>query len=438
MFKWLKPYMPRGLYSRAALILLLPVVSLQIIVSVVFLQRHFEDVTRQMTRSVALELSYLSEGLAPPESRGRARALAEALDYQLTSDLVATPTRRAFYDFSGRIVEQELRAALPGIAAIDLCGTGSGCAIRNVLVQLDLPEGPQTLIFDRERVSASNPHQLLVIMAVLGTAMTLISYLYLRNQLRPITRLAAAASAFGRGQTMPYSPSGALEVRAAGMAFLDMRARIERQAQARTMMLSGVSHDLRTPLTRLRLGLSLLDPQEAAPMEQDLLDMERMLDAFLDFARGDASEVPEPTDLGKLLHEVAAAQGLGGPAVELGHILLPDKPVRLRPLAIRRALDNLISNARRHGGHVRLSAQSFERALVLTVEDDGPGIPSEQRAEAVRPFSQLDPARNQNRGSGVGLGLAIVSDIARTHGGTLRLDQSADLGGLRADLVVPL
>ncbi|WP_420859033.1 ATP-binding protein [Marivivens marinus] len=438
VFQWLKRYMPRGLYGRAALILVFPVVMLQLIVSLVFIQRHFEGVTEIMSRAVVQEITFLLDEMAaaPDSAAARAEAgrIAEALDFELAFDAApdAVVAARPFYDLSGRVMLDIFSAAIPGLGPTDLSN------FREVHILLDTPEGPAVLTFGRSRVSASNPHQLIVIMVVMGALMTLIAYFFLRNQLRPIKRMADAAADYGKGRVVPYTPSGAVEVRAAGMAFLEMRARIERQTQARTMMLSGISHDLRTPLTRLRLGLSMMDEEEAEPMVRDVADMERLVDAFLDYGREDAADAPEPTDPVAFLRQVAGDSARAGRAVDLGQIdgIEEGAQVMLRPMALRRALENLIGNGLRYGGKVRLSLTASDRTLRFRVEDNGPGIPADQRDEAMRPFTRLDPARNQNRGTGVGLGLAIVADIARLHGGTLRLGESADMGGLCADIVV--
>ena len=438
IFRWLKQFMPRSLYGRAALILVLPVVVLQLVISVGFIQRHFEDVTRQMTRSVLVELRYLVETVAQagPEAQAQARALGDPLALRTTIPAPMVPAGDfvRFYDLSGRVVIDTLRDGLPMLGPVVMTDN------KLVTLWLQMPEGMMAVEFDRARVSASNPHQLLVLIIVLGALMTLIAYVFLRNQLRPIKRMAAAAAEFGKGRIVPYHPTGATEVRAAGAAFLDMRNRIERQTQARTMMLSGVSHDLRTPLTRLRLGLSLLDEAEAAPLRRDVDDMQRLLDAFLEFARGDAGDALEDVDPLALITQVVEDARRAGQAAQLAPVTQPEAAaaphVKLRPMAVRRALENLIGNALRYGSKAEVGLVVSDRMIRISVEDDGPGIPADQREEAIRPFARLDPARNQDRGTGVGLGLAIVSDIARAHGGVLRLGDSARLGGLRADLVL--
>ncbi|MCI5109825.1 MAG: ATP-binding protein [Marivita sp.] len=428
-FDWLKRYMPRGLYGRAALILLLPVVTLQLVVSVVFVQRHFEGVTEQMSREIARQINTaLDPGLG--EDPGIADALS--LDFLPTTraDIPETDLRR-WYDFSGIVVIRTLRAYVIGFERAHLVDDWT------VLVWVEREDGPLTLIeFDRGRASASNPHQLLVNMVVFGALLTVIAYLYLRNQLRPITRLAQASEAFGRGRHVPYSPSGAVEVRAAGHAFLDMRARIERQIEQRTMMLSGISHDLRTPLTRLRLAVSMLDDADREPLERDIDDMQKLIDAFLDFARGNADNIqPEPTEIPDFVQQVVDDCVRSGTPVRLVEASGTGR-VMLRQMAMRRALENLIGNAERYASRCEVSVALTDKSLRIRIEDDGPGIAIDQRDVAVRPFVRLDPARNQDKGSGVGLGLAIAADIARAHGGVLRLGESESLGGLRADIVI--
>ncbi|AGI68141.1 histidine kinase [Octadecabacter antarcticus 307] len=434
-FDWLKHYLPRSLYGRAALILILPIITLQLTVTLVFIQRHFEGVTEQMTRTVVLDLQYLLDRVNAAPDLATAQSIegvvADPLQLVMTLPANAMPQTgvRRWFDFSGRVVEHTLQARIDGLGPVVLSDD------RRVELWFETAHGPMMIEFRRNRVSASNPHQLLVWMVVLGVFMTVIAYIFLRNQLRPIKRLAAASTEYGRGRVVTYHPSGANEVRAAGHAFLDMRNRIERQTQTRTMMLSGVSHDLRTPLTRLRLGLGLLDGDEIEPLVRDVDDMQRLLDAFLDFARGDAqgdAELVDPIDLSAVI--LADAHRMGQ-AVSAGE-MAGDGDVALRPLAIRRAVENLIGNALRYGGEARLSVIVTPRAVVFCVEDNGQGIPPDQREDAVRPFTRLDPARNQDRGSGVGLGLAIVEDIARAHGGTLRLGESDDLGGLKAEIVL--
>ena len=438
-FVWLKRYMPRGIYGRAALILLLPVVILQLVMTVIFAQRNYEGVTNQMTDTVLREVELVMQVVDDAPSAAAVPATVQdrlaALDMGVTpvsASEVPTRNRMSWYDYSGRVMVARFDEYLPSFLSLDLTRpTGVHLYVQSRF-------GPLDLQFERRRISAQNPHQLFVYTFSFGFFMTLISFVYLRNQLRPIKRLARAAEAFGRGRHVPYTPTGAVEVRAAGAAFVDMRARIERQIEQRTLMLSGVSHDLRTPLTRMRLGLSMIDEDDAEPLLQDVDDMQGMLDAFLDFAKGTAEGEAEPLDPHALMQTAVEDAQRAGRNVTL----LPPEgdgtgTVRLRRMAILRAVDNLISNGVRYGARAEVSVLLTDKTLRIRVEDDGPGIPEDRRIEAVRPFSRLDPARNQNSGSGgVGLGLAIATDIARAHGGVLRLGSSDTLGGLRADIVI--
>lgn len=424
--------MPRGLYGRAALILLLPIVTLQVVVSIAFIQRHFTDVTRQMTRGVMVEVGLIVNEYQrdPTEAMRIARALGIRLDDNLPASDLPLSQGLAFYDLSGGIAADELEQGLSDMVAVEFT------QMRGVSIWLTQGEDLLRLEIPRRRVSASNPHQFLVLMGVAGGVMTLIAYFFLRNQLRPITRLGRAAEAFGKGHSVPYRPGGAYEVRAAGKAFLEMRARIERQAQSRTLLLSGVSHDLRTPLTRMRLGLSLIDDPEAEDLRRDVDDMQRMVDAFLDMVRGEAMDAVESVDIEALLAQIAQDVRRMGREIILIRPEGEVTPLSVRPLTLRRAIENLVNNALRYGHVARVSLVFGVKTLRITVEDDGPGIPPDQREEVMRPFVRLDPSRNQNAGAGVGLGLSIAADAARAHGGSLRLGHSEALGGLRADLLI--
>ena len=350
MFKWIKQYMPKRLYWRAAFILLFPVIFLQLIVSFVIIKRHFEGVTEQMTRTVASQIELLATRVENAEIE-TAIVLSKALNMELVKidhgGLIEIDKRR-FYDVSGLVVIREL-SALKWVQGVDLLDDDY------VTINLKLADMGFLLRLARARVSASNPHQLIVNMVVFGAFFTLIAFIYLRNQLRPITRLASAAEAFGRGQTVPCSESGAIEVKAAGNAFLEMRNRIERHIEQRTMILSGVSHDLRTPLTRLKLGISLLDITDKEPLERDLEEMGRMLDEFLTFAKAQDNEKSNF----ELLSVSRVLQGLEADYKRSNAILQIEETkdtgfYLMRPSLIRRALDNIIGNALRYGNLANL------------------------------------------------------------------------------------
>lgn len=424
--------MPKRLYWRAAFILLFPVIFLQLIVSVVIIKRHFEGVTEQMTGTVASQIKLIASTVEAAEIDA-AIGLSEALDMKLLaieSDSSIGLNSKRFYDVSGIVVIRELYK-LKWVQNVDLLDDDY------VTVTLRLADTIFQLQFDRARVSASNPHQLIVNMVVFGAFFSLIAFMYLRNQLRPITRLAAAAEAFGRGQTVPYTASGAIEVKAAGNAFLEMRNRIERHIEQRTMILSGVSHDLRTPLTRLKLGISLLDSDDKEPLERDLEEMRLMLDEFLTFAKAQDNEQSnfELLTVSSILDSLKDDYQRSNAKLQVANNITTGSYF-MRPSLIRRALDNIIGNALRYGTLANLKVTVDNDYINFIVEDDGPGIPAEMRPEALKPFSRLDPARNQDKGMGVGLGLPIASDIAQAHGGSLRLLKSDKYGGLRAEFKI--
>ena len=435
-FQWLKRFMPRSLYGRAALILILPVVTVQLVVSIVFIKRHFEGVTEQMTRVAALEVRLILNNVNAAQTRLAALRRVEPLRQSLEIDLQFLDLAPEPYinqwrsiDLTGSFVIKKLLAKIPDLRSISLPDSNRA----ELLAETKF--GTLQITLERQRLSASNAHQLLVNMVFFGILMTVIASIYLRNQLRPVTKLARAAEAFGRGHHVDYAPGGAIEVRAAGNAFLDMRSRIERHIEQRTMMLSSVSHDLRTPLTRLKLGLSLLDDKDREPLERDVEDMRRLLEGFLDFARGAAEDDSEDTEPQKLLEMIVADANRAGKAVTLGESH-GTGTLMLRHLAMRRGVENLIENAVRYGNNVVVSYVLSQKSLCISIEDAGPGIPAEMREEALKPFTRLDPSRNQDKGSGVGLGLAITADIARAQGGILRLGTSETLGGLKADIVI--
>lgn len=449
--RFLNSFVPVGLYGRAALILLLPVVSLLMVASYVVIERHYEGMTRQMTDSFARTVAHVVTQLDAAPDAGAAAAEAQILGAAFALDIALDepPTgldaghRPGFFDLSGRMVVAQLRARLDGLLAIRLDGN-------DVLLWLESRHGAVRMGFRAHQVSPRNPHQLLVVVLFSGALLGAVGFVFLKNQMRPIRRLALAAEAFGRGQSLPYRPSGAREVRAAGHAFLEMRARIERHIEQRTLMLSGVSHDLRTPLTRMRLALSMMEGEpEVAALLEDVAQMEALIDRFLDFARFEAGEEESMTDLRALVAERVARAGQGGRRRATlidqsgdgadAPLVLP-----LRRQLFARALDNLIDNALRHARHAEIRIEAAPAVVQVLVEDDGPGIPPEARDAAMRPFVRLDEARGAGKGAGaassglgVGLGLAIAQDAMRSHGGRLELGESARLGGLMARLMLP-
>ncbi|HVB90062.1 MAG TPA: ATP-binding protein, partial [Beijerinckiaceae bacterium] len=304
-----------------------------------------------------------------------------------------------------------------------------------VEIRVKLDHSVMRILAPRNAAYASNSQIFFIWMIGASLVLLTVSISFLRNQIRPILQLAGAAEAFGKGRDPEFRPRGAREVRQAGYAFVEMKRRIERAMDQRTAMLNGVSHDLRTILTRFKLSLALLgEGAEQDALQKDVEEMQRMLEAYLAFARGDGGESAAPTDIRALLDELKADAERQGHATRIE--VLGETTVTVRPDAFKRCLANLVCNAQRHGDRIAIEAAGDQRFLTIHVDDDGPGVPPEAREDVFRPFFRLDEARNQDEG-GTGLGLAIARDIARSHGGDIQLATSP-LGGLRASVRVPM
>ncbi len=438
----LKRYMPKSLFGRAILILVAPIVLLQAVVALVFIQRHYDGVTAQMAGAVARELNYAIDRVeqAPP-TEDLAPILAqmsEPLGFTMGLDegeRVEFAELRAFYDVTGGVIEETLKDRVKRPLAVDLLS-------REKLVdtRVTTTRGVLRVLIPRRRMNAANPHLLFVWMGASAILLTGIAIAFLRNQVRPIRELAKSAQAFGRGRSVPFRPGGAEEVRRAGAAFLDMRNRIERHVDQRTRMLSNVSHDLKTPLTRMKLALAVAEETpELSELGRDVDEMEHMLAAFLAFARGEEGEASGPASPVDLAEEVASDARRRGTEISVfSHVETPENmKIDMRRRALKRGLTNLVQNAGAYGGTVALSVRITKRFVEFVVEDDGPGIPEDKREEVLKPFTRLDEARNQNKVSGTGLGLSIALDIARGHGGSLKLGQSERMGGLSATMLLP-
>ncbi len=433
--------LPASFYGRAVLILIIPIIVIQIVLSVVFIQRHYERVTAQMTTNILRDIHFLTARLnQTPEPEATLAEFADLIDIlqieimlpEQASPIPAPPFVPRF-DLAGREIIRVLEKELPSLVAADLI-TRSG----DLRMWVRSNHGVLELRLPRRLVTTSNPHQLLVIVFLASALMTLIAFQFLRLQIRPIRRLGAAAEAYGRGERVALRASGAREIRAAAHAFIDMRNRIERQRAQQKIMLSGVSHDMRTPLTRMRLILSMMpEDDDRAALEAEIADLDKRLTGFLDFTRGQMTENMTKTDPGALVEDLVARYQSAGYALTLRRAV--DLPASLMadPDALSRALDNLISNALRHGQQADIHMDVAQGHLRISVDDDGPGIAPEDRERACEPFVRLDEARNADSG-GLGLGLAIVSEVARAHGGKLELARSPTRGGLRAILQLPL
>ena len=441
----LKKYLPTGLLGRAILILLFPIVLIEIIIGIAFIQRHFEQVTDQMSEGIALEIIFIRKelerniqiGTPPNDLRTIVPKLGESFGFNTkftpNSDL-SLKNNVAFYDLSGKTFVKNINQKLGEISSFDLSDP------RTVKIQTLVSSGRLDLIISRKRISASNPHQLLVLMILATILLVLLSLIILKNQIRPIGKLAKAAEAFGKGQFINFKPGGSNEVRRAGVAFLAMRARIERQIKQRTQMLSGVSHDLRTPLTRLKLSLTLeKESQEVRDMLEDVNSMEAMLDEFLEFSKVSKKEDTKRILIVDFLNRLIAKNKKHFKNIELNITAPLDRSFQIdgRENGLSRGIQNILDNAMTFGKKVQVIASKDTNNFIIQIEDNGPGIIQEHYDQALRPFSRLDQARNQNNHSGVGLGLTITTDIIRSHGGTVSLYRSEDYGGLGVKMRIP-
>lgn len=430
-------YLPKGLYARSILIVVMPILILQGVVAYVFMERHWQMVTRRLSSAVVRDVAAIIETIDtyPQDARFSEITRIAAETYGLTiSVLPAAPLPdagpRPFFSLLDTALTRELSRQIDRPYWIDTLGDSDLVEIR---VALD--DNVLRVFAPRSRAYASNSFIFLLWMGGTSLVLITIALLFLRNQIKPILTLAHAAEQFGKGRpAADFRPRGAREVRQAAQAFVDMRERIERQVEQRTTMLSGVSHDLRTVLTRFKLELAMLeDTPNTEALRADVDEMSRMLEDYLAFAQGDAGETTAIVNLPALLEEIAETARRDGDIVETAFEGEPE--ALLRALGFRRCVANLVGNAGRHGDHIALKARHAGGWLTVTIDDDGPGIPPDQREAVFKPFYRLDSGRNVDSG-GSGLGLAISRDIAMSHGGDVILADSP-LGGLRAVLMIP-
>jgi two-component system, OmpR family, osmolarity sensor histidine kinase EnvZ len=436
--EWLKSLMPKGLYARSLLIIIVPMVVLQSVVAFMFMDRQWSLVTRYLSSAITQEISALIDVYKTyPQGADRAqlRRIAQerlglVVDF-LPQTQLPPPGPKPFFSQLDGALSDEIRKQIGLPFWIDTVGRSSIVEIR-----IKLDDTVMRVFARRADVYDRNSWMFLIWMVVTSLVVLAVAILFLRNQIRPIVRLADAAEAFGKGREVAnFRPRGAREVRRAAAAFLEMKARIERAIEQRTTMLAGVSHDLRTVLTRFKLELALLGPTpETEAIKKDVDEMAGMLEAYLAFARGDSAEPSAPTDMAVLLGELKLDTERHGQRASVAYHGEPE--VTVRPAAFKRCLANLVSNAARFASTIAITGHRDHRWLTVTVDDDGPGIPLQLREDVFKPFLRLDDARNQDEG-GTGLGLAIARDIARSHGGDITLGDSP-LGGLRATVRVPV
>jgi two-component system osmolarity sensor histidine kinase EnvZ len=402
----------------------------------IFYDRHWETVSYRLSADVAGDIAMVIDVVEPtasdPELSAQLRHASDMteLDFTLRSGALLPEAGPA----SGTTLEKQLGRALTRRVQRPFRIDDVSCD-RCVLVDVQLDTGVLTVNIPRGRLFTATTYIFILWMVGSSLVLLAIATVFLRNQVKSLRRLAAAAEEFGKGRPVSFTkPEGALEVRQAGAAFLRMRERIDRQIRQRTEMLAGVSHDLRTPLTRMKLALALIGEDSAvAELKSDVAEMERLVNLYLDFARGEGTETIVATNIALLIEDVAAAAERQGAALTLARI--DELVLPVRPNALRRCLSNLIANARHYGHRVWVSILPVEDGIDILIDDDGPGIPPAERERVFQPFIRLDTSRNPSTG-GVGLGLTIARDVARSHGGDVRLETSRH-GGLRARVHLP-
>ena len=433
--------MPKGLYARALIIIIAPIVVLEGVIAFVFMERHWQNVTRRLSETTARDIAALIDIYDGSPATKYDDIIRIARDRLNLSMQIMPPgdlpeaRQKPFFDLLDRALSREISRHVQRPFWIDTVGQS-----RHVEIRVQHSDSILRFLAVRTQTYASNSHIFLLWMVGSSVILLTVAILFLRNQIRPILRLAEAADDFGKGRAIAddLEPRGAREVRQAAAAFLEMRDRIRQHVDQRTTMLAGVSHDLRTVLTRFKLELAFMgETPEVQSLKSDVDEMQHMLEDYLAFARGDGGEEAKLTNLTELLEEIHEEAQVYGTAIELkfrkrrGDVILP-----LKRQAFKRAITNLVSNAVRYGDQIVIRVATEGQWLRIEVDDNGPGIPASERANVFKPFYRIDRSRNQDDGNS-GLGLAIARDIAKSHGGDITLGESS-MGGLRAIISVPL
>jgi two-component system osmolarity sensor histidine kinase EnvZ len=441
--KVISGWAPQGLYSRTIIIIAAPLVLLQSILAFVFMERHWQEVTQRLSNATVRDIATIIHMIEEwPDRHNLETMVVETgermhMSAQLRRNEHELPKARIkpFFSILDMALGEKIGQHIGKPFWIDTVGRS-----KHVEIRILLDDGVLNIITRRSQTYASNSHIFLVWMLGSSFILLVVAIMFLRNQIKPIQQLAKAMESFGRGQPPPadFRPRGATEVRRATSAFMHMRDRIERHVEQRTTMLAGVSHDLRTILTRFKLELALLgDSTEIREMSSDVNEMQAMLEDYLAFAKGTAGEEAKKTNIIKLMRKIRKDTERSGFTLELRLLLVTPLMVVLRRDAFKRAIVNLVNNAKDHADKVRLSMEKSENSLHIIIEDDGPGIPQNELDKVFLPFVRLDEARNQDGGN-TGLGLAIARDIIRAHGGEITLSVSEDMGGLKAVASIPL
>lgn len=430
--------LPHSLLGRSILIIVTPIILLQILLAWIFYDSHWDTVTKRLAQSVAGDIATVIDLLPEPMENTKAQEIFTIAAQKMGLKLVYSPQEILPNDPTvtrQNLVDRRLSSALEDRVARPFI-IDSRSLEKQIEIHVQLADGVLHVTVPRRRLFTSTTYVFFLWMVGISLALLVAATLFMRNQVRPIKRLAQAADEFGKGiDSGDFTPWGAREVALAGHAFNQMRNRIRRQISQRTEMLAGVSHDLRTPLTRMNLQLAMLGASEdIAGLKKDVADMERMIEGYLAFARGEGTEQPQKADIGELIDEAVQDAKRHGANIEIE--TLAHASLLLKKDAMRRCLQNIIGNAQNYAHTIRVNAEKDDDILAIHIDDDGPGIPEDRREDVFRPFFRLDESRNTETG-GTGLGLTIARDIMRSHGGDLTLDHSP-LGGLRASLMLPV
>ncbi len=437
-----KTFLPRTLMGRSLMILITPVLLIQMIATFVFFDRHWSKMTTRLAYSVAGEIAMIASALEDDPTPAKLETVigyaAQHLDLLVGFQSGAILEKKdndyrpdAWKSHMAQTLTQQLERNLhrPFFLFLDK-------GEKWIEVDVQLSGGVLSIIMPQRRLFSSSGYIFLLWMIGSSLVLLAVAILFMRNQIRPIRKLAAAAERFGKGRDVAYfKPEGAKEVRQAGEAFLDMHKRIRRQIEQRTTMLAGVSHDLRTPLTRLKLQLAMLpEADDVRAMRGDIQEMEKMIEGYLDFVRGEGDEQAEPANLKDIIEKITNAARRQD--LDIQSFVAQDVTLMVRPMAFERALMNIIGNAGQYADHIWLAASLEGKYVFITIEDDGPGIPEDKYEEVFRPFYRVEASRNAETG-GVGLGLPIALEIVHGHGGKIELGKSAH-GGLKVVIRLPV
>lgn len=431
-----KHIFPKGLLFRFVLIIVLPLILLQALVLLFFYDRHWDTISRRLASDIAGEIDAVTDmiqtgDIVDPSAR---EDFLKAMSDSLGLTFTFTPNAQIPQNIPST-QDNNVRALVQSLDNMGYPFSIHESNGNSKIVHIQLDTGVLSIDIRRKRFFSSTVDVFLIWMIGFSILLFWIAFLFMKNQVRAIVRLSQAAEAFGRGQTWDdFKPEGATEVKQAGLSFLSMKNRIQKYVTERTTMLSGVSHDLRTPLTRIKLQLSMMpDTDSTRDLMEDVSEMENMLESYLSFARGEGKEQPEKINLNKLLNDLIEKLRKTGQKIDFHS----ERNITLicRPNGISRAVMNLLTNAGRYASYTHVTIGIHHNTIRIIIDDDGPGIPKKERSTVFRPFTRLESSRNRHTG-GIGLGLTIARDVALSHGGDIRLEDSP-IGGLRAIITLP-